>query len=269
MSTDQKDVNESAQGNQETHPESADSHLLPGWACIVVGLLVVVSGLMILRKWIPIPAYFETLLKWTESAGFVGAVVLGVVYIIGSLLLFPGSVLTMGAGFLYGLLKGTILVSLASTATACIAFIIGRTVGRGWVADKIKGNKKFSAVDDAVGQEGFKIVFLVRLSPLFPFTLQNYAFGLTDISFWKYALASWIGMLPGTFMYIYFGDAANTIVEIIAGEATMSTPQKISFWVGLFVTIGVVIFVTRLAKDAITKAMEESNADGEILGEND
>lgn len=232
--------------------------ILPGWARVVLGILIVAGGLILLRKWIPLRQYLESFLKWTEGAGPIGAVVLGGVYVVGSLLLFPGSVLSMGAGFLYGLFWGTVIVSIASTATACIAFLIGRTVGRGWVADKISGSKKFSAVDQAVGQEGFKIVFLVRLSPLFPFTLQNYAFGLTDIVFWKYALASWVGMLPGTVMYIYFGVAAKNIAEIIAGEATMSTPQKVFLWVGLLVTIVVVIFVTRLAKRAIMNAMADS-----------
>lgn len=231
---------------------------LAGWVKMLVILAVIVGGLLLVRRWIPVRQYLESFLKWTEGAGVIGAVVLGITYIIGSLLLFPGSFLSMGAGFLYGLIWGTVIVSLASTATACLAFLIGRTVGRGWVAGKISGNKKFSAVDKAVGQEGFKIVFLVRLSPLFPFTLQNYAFGLTDITFWKYALASWIGMLPGTVMYVYFGVAAKNIAEIIAGEATMSAPQKVFLWVGLAVTIVVVVFVTRLARSAIKNAMADA-----------
>ena len=257
----------------QTNPDqpgnpAGSSALLPGWARILLGVLVIVGGLMLLRRHIPLRDYLESFLRWTEGAGVIGAVVLGLIYIVGSLLLFPGSVLTMGAGFLYGLLWGTVTVSLASTATACAAFLIGRTIGRGWIADKISGNKKFSAVDTAVGEQGFKIVFLVRLSPLFPFTLQNYAFGLTDIAFWKYALASWIGMLPGTVMYIYFGVAAKNIAEIIAGEATMSTPQKVFFWVGLAITIGVVVFVTKVAKNAITSAVAETEeADAEVLEE--
>ncbi len=266
MSAKNKSDRNAVNADSDPTSEQPDNHLLPGWARIILGVLIVVGGLMLLRRWIPVREYLESFLKWTDEAGTIGAVVLGVIYIIGSLLLFPGSVLTMGAGFLYGLPGGTILVSLASTATACIAFLIGRTVGRGWVADKIEGNKKFSAVDEAVGQAGFKIVFLVRLSPLFPFTLQNYAFGLTDIAFWKYALASWIGMLPGTVMYIYFGVAAKNIAQIIAGEATMSTPQKVFFWVGLFVTIGVVVFVTKLAKNAIAPAVADTESgDEEVL----
>ena len=257
-------------GNSELKTEARNSQSgfkLPGWLKILLIVLVVVGGLLFLRQWVPVKSYLESFLKWTEGAGTLGAIVLGIIYIAGSLLLFPGSVLTMGAGFLYGLLWGTIIVSLASTATACLAFLIGRTVGRGWVADKISDNKKFSAVDEAVGQEGFKIVLLVRLSPLFPFTLQNYAFGLTDITFWKYALASWVGMLPGTVMYIYFGVAAKNIAEIIAGEATMSTPQKIFFWVGLVVTIFVVIFVTRVAKSAIQDAMGDADDSDEAVPE--
>ncbi len=232
--------------------------ILPGWAKAVAVLAVVPGALWLARRWIPVRQYLESFLKWTEDAGPLGAVVLGVVYVAGTLLLFPGSILTMGAGFLYGLLWGSLIVSAASTTAACCAFLIGRTVARGWVADKISDNAKFHAVDQAVGHQGFKIVFLVRLSPLFPFTLQNYAFGLTDIVFWKYALASWIGMMPGTVLYVYFGWAAKNIAQIIAGEASLSTPQRVFFWVGLAVTIGVVVVVTRIAKNAIQGAVAGS-----------
>lgn len=242
--------------------------ILPGWARVVLGVVVVIGALFLLRRWIPLQRYLRQLLKWTEEAGPVGAVVLGVVYVVGALVLFPGSVLTMGAGFLYGLFWGTVTVSIASTTAALCAFLIGRTVGRDWVAERIRGNKKFSAVDEAVGRQGFKIVFLIRLSPVFPYTLQNYAFGLTDIAFWKYALATWIGMIPGTVMYVYFGKAANDIAEIMAGEATLSGAQKIFSAVGLLVTVGVVVFVTKVAKNAITNAVAETDAaDAEVLEE--
>ena len=237
--------------------------LLPRWVWIVLGIGVVVGGLFLLQTWLPVNDYLKSFLKWTQDVGFMGALVLALVYIVGALVLFPGSVLTMGAGFLFGLLKGTILVSLASTAAACLAFLIGRSVGRGWIAGKIRGNPRFQAVDEAVGRQGFKIVFLIRLSPLFPYTLQNYAFGLTDIAFWKYALASWIGMIPGTIMYVYFGVAAKSIAEIIAGRAAMSTPQKVFMWVGLAVTVGVVVFVTRLARAAVKDAMADVEDEGE------
>ncbi len=230
---------------------------MPRWAWMVVGVAAGVGALFLLQFWLPIDDYLKAFLLWTQEVGFPGALVLGLVYVVGALVLFPGSVLSMGAGFLFGLLWGTVLVSVASTTAACLAFLMGRSIGRGWIADKIRGNPRFRAVDQAVGRQGFKIVFLIRLSPLFPYTVQNYAFGLTDIKFWKYALASWIGMIPGTIMYVYFGYAAKSIAQIIAGRATMSTPQKVFLWVGLALTVAVVLFVTRLARDAIRDAVGE------------
>jgi len=206
---------------------------------------------------VPLGQILHEFLQWTEQAGTIGALALGTGYIVAALLLFPGAILTMGAGFLYGLLWGTVIVSISSTIAACLAFLIARSFGRSRVADKIAGNEKFSAVDRAVAEQGFKVVFLIRLSPLFPYGLQNYAFGLTDIRLPSYALASWTGMIPGTILYVYFGWAAKGIAEIIAGEAAMSTPQKIFFFSGLAVTVAVVVMITRIAKKAIRNAVSE------------
>ena len=158
-------------------------------------------------------------------------------------------------GFLFKLLVGTITVSIGSTLGACAAFLVGRTVGRGWISSKIAANKKFAAIDSAVGQQGFKIVLLVRLSPIFPFNLLNYAFGLTRVSFAKYALASWIGMLPGTVMYVYFGAGLRNLADAAAGKVETGIAGQIFFWLGLAVAIVVTIFVTRLARKALKQAV--------------
>jgi len=113
-----------------------------------------------------------------------------------------GSALTLGAGILFGVLRGSIIVSIAATLGATAAFLIARYVAREWVARKIAAHPKFAAVDQAVASEGWKMVGLIRLSPIFPFSLMNYAFGLTRVSLRDYFFASWIGMLPGTVMYV-------------------------------------------------------------------
>ena len=125
---------------------------------------------------------------------------------------------------------------------------------REWVARKVSGNPKFNAIDEAVGREGFKIVFLLRLSPVFPFNLLNYALGLTKVSFKHYALASLIGMLPGGLMYVYFGSATRSIADVAAGNVEKGIAGQIFFWVGLIATILVAGFVTRLAKKSLKVA---------------
>ncbi len=190
----------------------------------------------------------ESLLLWVESLGIWAPLVFGIIYIVGIILLFPGSVLTLGAGLLFGLFWGTVIVSLASTIGAGLAFLIGRYFARDWVEQKLP--KKFESIDNAVGKEGWKIVFLTRLSPLFPFTLQNYAYGLTKIGFWKYFFASWIGMLPGTIMYVYFGTLAGSLVELDSGRSSM---EWVFFMVGLIATVLVTLYVTNLARNALKR----------------
>jgi hypothetical protein len=133
---------------------------------------------------------------------------------------------------------------------------------REWVARKVSGNPKFNAIDEAVGREGFKIVFLLRLSPVFPFNLLNYSLGLTKVSFKHYALASMIGMLPGGLMYVYFGSAARSIADVAAGNVESGIAGQIFFWIGLVATILVAGFVTRLAKKSL-KGVETAATTGE------
>jgi len=137
-----------------------------------------------------------------------GAALFCFVYIAACVFFIPGALLTLGAGAIFGVIKGSILVSIASTLGAGLAFLVGRYFARDWVSKKIEGNEKFAAIDGAVANEGWKIVGLTRLSPVFPFNLLNYAFGLTSVAFKDYFLASWIGMMPGTVMYVYVGSPA-------------------------------------------------------------
>ncbi len=128
-----------------------------------------------------------------KRAWLMGACLCVLFYVVASVFFLPGSVLTLGAGFLFGVPVGFRSAWIGATLGACAVFFVGRTLARDWIAAKVAGNSKFAAVDEAVGKEGFKIVFLLRLSPLFPFNFLNYALGLTKVSFKHYALASLIG----------------------------------------------------------------------------
>lgn len=214
----------------------------------IIGIVLVVAALFVLAKHFNVQEHLKNILDHIKNLGPTGYVVFVVVYIVCSVLLIPASVLTLGAGAVYGIVKGTILVSMASILAAAAAFLIGRFLARDWVNKKIEGNKNFKAIDEAVGKEGWKIVGLTRLSPVFPFTILNYAFGLTKVSFKGYFFASWIGMLPGTMMYVYLGSAATTLT----GASGAKTPEeKALFIVGLVATVIVTIFVTRVAKKAL------------------
>ena len=217
---------------------------------LVIIILGAIAGMMLL----PVKDWLVGILEWTQGLGIWGPVFVAAFYIVACVLFLPGSVLTLGAGFLFELPVGTITVSIGSTLGACAAFLVGRTVGRSWISGKVATNEKFAAIDDAVGRQGFKIVLLIRLSPVFPFNLLNYAFGLTKVSFVKYALASWIGMLPGTIMYVYFGAGLRSLADTAAGKVETGTAGRIFFWAGLVAAIAVTVFVTGLARKALKQA---------------
>ncbi|UCE50059.1 MAG: TVP38/TMEM64 family protein [Phycisphaerales bacterium] len=224
------------------------------WAVIVAG---VITGTVLL----PVKDWLIQALEWTQGLGIWAYVFVVAFYIVACVFLLPGSVLTLGAGFLFQLLGGAITVSIGSTLGACAAFWIGRTVARNWIADKVAANEKFAAIDEAVAGQGFKIVLLTRLSPIFPFNLLNYAFGLTKISFWKYALGSWIGMIPGTIMYVYFGAGLRSFADLAAGNVEKGTAGRLFFWFGLAATIAVTVVVTRIARNALKEAVQSNNAE--------
>jgi len=225
----------------------------------LTGALVLVAVIAAVVIFLPAKEYLAQFLEWVQGVWPWGPVFVIGLYIVACLLFIPGSLLTLGAGFLFGVLWGTVTVSIGSTLGATAAFLVGRTLARGCIEQKVADNSKFRAIDGAVGRQGFKIVLLTRLSPLFPFNLLNFAFGLTSVSLLRYVLASWIGMLPGTVMYVYLGSAAKSLADLAAGKGEGGWEQQVLFGVGLVVTVIVTVFVTRVARSALKEAVRIPN----------
>lgn len=221
---------------------------------ILAGVLLV-GAVAVSLAVLPAQDYLARVLSWVESVGHWGPPLLGVAYVAACVLFVPGSILTLGAGFLFGVVWGTITVSVASVLGATAAFVIGRTLLRRPIERRIASYPRFQAIDRAVGEQGFKIVLLTRLSPIFPFNLLNYAFGLTDVKLWQYVLASWIGMLPGTIMYVYLGSALKSLAEVAAGAPEGGAPQTVFFIVGLVMTVVATVVITRVARRALNEAV--------------
>jgi uncharacterized membrane protein YdjX (TVP38/TMEM64 family) len=220
-----------------------------------LGLLVLLAAAVAAFVFLPVKQYLTDFVGWVRGLGWWGPLVFGVVYAVAALLV-PASVLTLGAGFAFGVVLGTVVVSLSSVTTAALAFGLGRTLARGWVEAKVAANPKFRAIDRAVAENGFKIVLLTRLSPVFPFLLLNYAYGLTSVRFRDYFLASWIGMLPGTVLYVYLGSTVRQLADLATGRRGESTlAEKVFFWAGLAVTAVVTVLVTRVARKALKRAL--------------
>lgn len=197
-------------------------------------------------------------LEWLNGLGALGAVAFIVIYVLSTIVFFPGTVLTLGAGVVFGVGLGSLYVFVGATLGATAAFLVGRYLARGWVSRKIEGNPKFRAIDAAVGEEGFKIVLLTRLSPVFPFVLLNYAYGVTGVSLKDYVLAS-IGMIPGTIMYVYIGSLAGSIATL--GTSAQPTDQGVQWAlriIGFIATVAVTLYVTRIARKALAAAVPDS-----------
>ena len=172
----------------------------------------------------------------------------------------PGSILTIGAGFAFGLWKGFLAVSAGATLGASLAFLVARFIARAKIEAIAQRNEKFRKIDNAVGQQGARLIFLLRLSPVVPFNLSNYFYGLTGVKFWPYVLASWIGMMPGTLLYVYIGTAGKAAVSAAAGGEAMKHGWQ--YWtflgVGLAATVIVTVWVTGVAREALkSQAVQE------------
>ncbi len=214
---------------------------------VVAWLLILASVLVILRT-LPTAQALDLVEKRVSTLGPWGPVVFGAAYFVAAVLFVPGSALTLAAGAIFGLAFGFLTVSLSSTAAAGASFLIARYLARDKVRKMAESNRTFGAIDKAIAQGGWKIVALLRLSPAVPFSLGNYLYGLTPVRFWPYLLASWIAMMPGTFLYVYLGFAGKTAAASSGGKNPW---QYALLGAGLVATIVVTVYVTRMARNAL------------------
>jgi uncharacterized membrane protein YdjX (TVP38/TMEM64 family) len=223
-------------------------------AALVLALVAALAGALVLagrRAAGLVPAFSA----WVEGLGIWGPVVFILGYAVATIAFVPGSLLTLAAGAIFGLVEGTLLVLLAATLGASLAFLVARYLARGFVERRLAGNPRFAWIDRAIGAEGRKIVFLLRLSPLFPFNLLNYALGLTRVRFTDYLLAS-AGMLPGTLLYVYYGKVAGDVARLAGGGPPSGGGYYAVLVLGLVATIGVTTVVTRIARRALRVATD-------------
>ncbi|CAL1363950.1 unnamed protein product [Linum trigynum] len=201
-----------------------------------------------------INAFLNQFSGFIEGYGTAGYALFVAVYAGLEILAIPAIPLTMSAGLLFGPLVGTIIVSISGTVAASIAFLIARYFARERILKLVEGNKKFLAIDKAIGENGFRVVTLLRLSPLLPFSLGNYLYGLTSVKFVPYVMGSWLGMLPGTWAYVSAGAFGRAIIQEeseIGLTGGGNYGQLLTLGLGLLATAFAAAYVTRLAKDAV------------------
>lgn len=237
--------------------ESTSEPRKRSWAALAAKLAAIIAGLavlIVLGK--TLGSYVPQFASWVESLGFWGPVAYVLGYAVATVAFIPGSLMTLAAGAIFGLAKGTVVVFTGATIGSALAFLISRYIARSAIERRIEGNLKFSAVDRAVASEGSKIVFLLRLSPVFPFNLLNYSLGLTSVRFRDYLAAS-VGMIPGSFLYVYYGKALGSLAAVAGGG---DVERGLGYWsvliLGLVATAVVTALVTKVARKALRLEVE-------------
>jgi uncharacterized membrane protein YdjX (TVP38/TMEM64 family) len=211
--------------------------------------LLIIAAIAIAWRFLPVNEWLKQFQTYVRGLGALGYVVYIAVYAICVVAFIPASILTLGAGAIFGFVGGTIVVIVGATIGATLAFLLARTVMRHRIEAKTRGNQKFEALDHAIAKEGMKIVFLVRLAVVFPFTWVNYAFGLTAIPLWRYVLATFLGIIPATAAFVF---ASSSAVKAATGGTTNIT--KIVYIAGGVVAIIVSVLIGRIASKAIRRA---------------
>jgi uncharacterized membrane protein YdjX (TVP38/TMEM64 family) len=205
---------------------------------------------------LPVREQIAAVLAWVGRRGALSGVLLCLAWIPAAVLVVPGSVLTLGTGFLLGPGWGLLAVSIGSTLGATAAFLVGRKLGRDWVRERIGGHERLTGVDGAIEREGLKVVLLLRLSPLIPYNALNYALSLTGVGLRDYVMGSWLGMLPGTVLYVALGAGARSLAAAMAGAG-----ERTAAWIalgvaGLAATATAVWLVARAARRALAVRTE-------------
>ena len=158
-------------------------------------------------------ATLQSVVDKIEGMGDAGVAYFAAVYVIAEILAIPAIPLTASAGYLFGVQEGTLVVLLSGTIASGVGFLLGRTLFREKVVEILEDYPKFKAIDRVIGKEGFKLMVLLRLSPIFPFSLSNYLYGATSIDFWPYFWGTMLGFGPGTFAYVYTGTVGKALLS--------------------------------------------------------
>lgn len=222
-------------------------------------LLIATAALIVLfTAGREVGAYVPRFAAWVDGLGVLGPVVFVLGYVLATIAFVPGSLLTLSAGAIFGLGAGVAYVFVGASIGATAAFLVSRYVARSAVEARLAGNERFTRIDRAVAGQGLRIVTLLRLSPVFPFNLLNYALGLTRVSLRDYVIAC-LGMLPGTLLYVYYGKLAGDVAALAGGAA----PERGAGYygvltLGLVATIAVTAIITRTARRALQEATREA-----------
>lgn len=206
---------------------------------------------------LPLGSWLEVAGDWGRRNPLAGIFVYVGIFAVTSVLLMPGSWIAMAGGYLYGFEVGALLAIPGGAAGALLAFLNGRTLARDWALRRMRSQPKLLALDKALGETSFLLVFLSRLSLLIPYNLLNYFYGVTAVKTLPYAIASAIGLIPAMVFYTYVGTLAGDVGNLLAGDLETGLAGKVYLVVGLFAAVLVIVVVHRIATRALQSRVGE------------
>lgn len=210
----------------------------------------VVVGLVVASQFLNLTGLLRDSLKWIDGLGvFWAPIAFIILYALACVLAIPASLFTLGGGFLFGFFRGSVYVIAGAMIGAVAAFLVGRYLARDWVAKKIEGHEKFKAIDDAIGREGWKVVLLLRLAPVFPYAVLNYGFALTRVSLRHYTLATAVGIIPAMLAFVYFGSLAKDVTKL--------GPPPAAKWAIAGAALIAAVLLTRFARRALNRSLRK------------
>lgn len=235
----------------------------------LAGLTVFGLAVMALTRLLPILEWIGFLQQRIVAMHVWGAVLYPFLFAACNILLLPGGVIAMGGGLFFGLWWGTFLVLAGNIIAAAAAFGISRALGRGWLERKFSKSRRWRALDAAIQRQGWKIIFLSQVHPLFPTSLLNYLYGVTSIRFWPCMLWIALGQLPGLFLYAYLGTLAQLGIRLLRGKSHPYPVEYVIWFGGLVLTIVVTTALGRLALRMLAEVEADSSAEkSEVSAEN-
>lgn len=230
------------------------ARLVPMRARALIGA-VLLALLVAAALFFPVEQWLRVALNWTKAHRESASLPFFLLYVAAIVCLLPEFLLTLAGGAIFGFAHGMVLVSFASITGATAAFFVGRTLAREWVCRRIEGWPRFRALDRALGSRGFWVVLLTRLSPAFPYNLLNYGYSITAVRASDYIVGSWIGMLPGTVLYVYAGSAAAGLSQVLAGKVHVGGPEHVLLWAGLAGTVAITLLIAHIAHRALRREL--------------
>ncbi|MEX2583564.1 MAG: TVP38/TMEM64 family protein [Gemmatimonadota bacterium] len=239
-------------------PDSAELVAKPRRSSTAVRVLAgiaVVAALILLGRLAG--GQLPTFVEWVDRQGVWAPMLFIAGYALATVAFVPGSLLTLAAGAVFGIARGVLLVFVGAVIGSSLAFLLSRNAARPLIEKRIAGDRRFDRIDRAVARNGLKIVFLLRLSPVLPYNLLNYALGLTRVRFRDYVIAA-IGMLPGTLLYVYSGRVIGDLAAVAAGAGVdRGAGYYAVLALGLAATAIVTFWITRIARRAIAEETED------------